>query len=161
VRPCGTRTSLTRRGESTEAKWINQQLTSNRKAWSGQKHVVSKADKAPVPGARGRSGKSCMAKADCLNPSQGGIRGSPQEKVLTPVFDVGGSGTISLQSFRRSLPVRNRKRRKGRPGARTEILGVTWGSPTAREGHGDGGTIVVGAREEVTSYMAKGSRESA
>ncbi len=26
VRPCGTRISLTRRDESTEARWINQQL---------------------------------------------------------------------------------------------------------------------------------------
>jgi hypothetical protein len=31
VRPCGTGTSLTRRGESTEARWINQQLTFSRK----------------------------------------------------------------------------------------------------------------------------------
>src|SRR5258707_5132201 len=33
VRPCGTGTSLTRRGESTEARWINQQLTFGRKIW--------------------------------------------------------------------------------------------------------------------------------
>ncbi len=31
MRPCGTGTSLTRRGESTEARWINQQLTFGRK----------------------------------------------------------------------------------------------------------------------------------
>ena len=54
-----------------------------------------------------------MVKADCLKPSQGGIGGSPQEKGLSPVFDVAGTGTISRQSFRRSLPVRNGKRRKG------------------------------------------------
>lgn len=84
------------------------------KGLGGQKHVVSKADEALVSGARGRSGKSCMAKTTLSEAQSRRKRGSPQEKRLTPVSDVAENGTTSLQSFHRSLPVRNGKRRKGR-----------------------------------------------
>ncbi len=84
-----------------------------------------------------------MVKADCLKPSQGGKRGSPQEKGLSPVFDIAENGTTSLQSFCRSLPVRNGKRRKGHLEHELRFLEATWGCPNHREVYGYRGTEVV------------------
>ncbi len=69
--------------------------------------------------------------------------GGPQETVLAPVFDVVGNGTISLQSFRRSLPVGNGKRRKGHLEHELRFLEATWGCPNHREVYGYRGTEVV------------------
>ena len=59
--------------------------------------------------------------------------GVPQDTVLSPVFDVVGNGTISLQSFGRSLPVRNGKRRKGHLEHELRFVEATWGCPNLRE----------------------------
>ena len=80
--------------------------------------------------------------------------GSPQEKGLSPVSDVVGNGTISLQSFRRSLPVGNGKRRKGHLEHELRFLEATWGCPNPRERYGYRVTRVVA---EVT--LRRGLRE--
>ncbi len=74
-----------------------------------------------------------MVKTDCLKPSQGGKSASPQETVLSPALDVVGNGTISWQSFRRNLPSRRGKRRKGHLEHELRFLEATWGCPNHRE----------------------------
>ncbi len=64
----------------------------------------TKAGEVSVPEARGRSGKSCMVKTALSEAQSRRKRGSPQETVLAPVFDMVGNATIFLQSFCRSLP---------------------------------------------------------
>jgi hypothetical protein len=81
---------------------------------------------------------------DCLSEAQSRRKwGSPQETVLAPVFDVGGNATISCQSFCRSLPVRNGKRRKGHLEHELRFLEATWGCPNHREVYGYRVTKVV------------------
>src|SRR5258708_22003647 len=57
VRPCGTGTSLTRRGESTEARWINKQLTFGRKIWGDSSMLSVRPVKSQYQGPEAGQGR--------------------------------------------------------------------------------------------------------
>ena len=74
------RRSLCLRGDTTGARWVKQHLTHVPKSVGtpsperveGTRAWCEKADESESQRARGQSARSCMVKADCLNPSRGG-----------------------------------------------------------------------------------------
>ena len=58
----------------------------------------------------------------------------------------------------RECPVMNRERDERAPKRAERLTSVKAGWPTSREAQGHGVSIVVGAGESVSQYMAKGDR---
>ena len=75
------RRSLCLGGDTTGARWVKQHLTHVLKSVGtpsperveGTRAWCEKADESESQRARGQSVRSCMVKADCLNPSRGGF----------------------------------------------------------------------------------------
>jgi len=74
------RKSLCLGGDTTGARWVKQHLTHvctsvgtpSPERVEGTRAWCEKADESESQRARGQSARSCMVKADCLNPSRGG-----------------------------------------------------------------------------------------
>jgi hypothetical protein len=117
---------------------------------------VSKADNVRIPRTRGQSARSCMVKTALFESQSWWNKGQPTGYGMSAC----AQRCRKRYYFRAKLSLRPAHKEwettKRTPGARSESSSVTWGWPTAREGQGHGGVIVLSLEKR-----RKDARESA